>query len=104
MVFGLVFCTVACIGLLVPLTETLPKFSVVGCTVKVGCRAVTRRMRELNMSVTKRRPDASSVTPQVSAISAAAAGPPSPEKPKIPLPAMVAIFPLGASTNRTTLL
>src|ERR1700722_797723 len=103
-VFGLVFCTTAFIAPLVPLTGTLPKFNVPGCTVKVGCRAATRRMRELNKSVTNMRPDVSTATPQVSAISACVAAPPSPEKPKVPSPAIVAIWPLGASTKRITLL
>jgi hypothetical protein len=67
-VFGLVFCAVACMEPLVLLTGMFPKFSVVGCTVKVDCTAVTRRMRELYKSVTKRRPEASKVTPQVSAM------------------------------------
>src|ERR1700674_4673975 len=63
----------------------------------------TLRIRPLPRSAMKRFPEASTVTPEGTFNDAEVAGPPSPEKPKLPLPATV-LMPLGlVDTSRIRL-
>ncbi len=63
----------------------------------------TSRTRLLLASAMKRLPAASTATPVGEYSSALVAGPPSPERPKAPLPATVLMTPAG-DTSRTRLL
>src|ERR1039457_3865884 len=66
-------------------------------TVLIVPAAVTFRMRLLVSSAMKRLPALSTATPSGSRSSAEVAGPPSPLKPRVPLPATVLIAPAGAT-------
>src|SRR5207248_223186 len=63
----------------------------------------TRRMRLLLKSAIRKPPSAVAATPEGALSWAAVAGPPSPEKPDVPLPATVVIVPAG-ETRRMLLL
>jgi hypothetical protein len=65
--------------------------------------AATLRMRWLNVSAMNRLPAASTATPWGNQILALVAGPPSPEKIALPVPATVVITPVAVATLRTRL-
>src|ERR1039458_6074014 len=71
------------------------KLTLAGEAVIEGARADTFRIRLLPLSATKRFPEASTATPLGPFNSAEVAGPPSPEKPLLPLPATVVMMPLA---------
>src|SRR5262245_12546533 len=77
-----------------PPSPALP-FMPLPATVVITPAADTRRTRKLPVSAITRPPSAVGPTAYGRLICAAVAGPPSPENPRVPVPATVVIVPLG---------
>src|SRR5262245_11322821 len=80
-----------------------PKEPLVPATVVIVPVGETRRIRSLPASAISTLRSGASETPSTLLSAAPSAGPPSPEKPAVPLPATVVIVPVG-ETRRTRLL